>query len=50
MELPNVALLSSEDLLLSALNDLMGLLQARLASEASLDELELFLQEAFAKI
>jgi hypothetical protein len=41
---------SSEDVLLSAFTDVFQLLQTRLASEASLDELELFLEEAFALI
>jgi len=49
-ELPSVALLSSENLFLSALSDVFQLLQARLQSETSLDELDLFLGHAFAKI
>lgn len=50
MEMPSVAMLSSEDLLLSALRDVVELLQARLNSDASLDELELFLEAAFARL
>jgi len=49
-DLPGVALLSSEDLLLSALGDVFELLQARLLSETSLDELEQFLGAAFARM
>jgi hypothetical protein len=50
IEMPNVALLSSEDLLLSSINDIFELLQARLAKDAPLDELELFLSDAFTRI
>ncbi len=43
MEMPNVAMLSSEDLLLSALKDVFEVLQARLQGDSSLDELDAFL-------
>lgn len=41
--MPNVAMLSSEDLLLSALKDVFEVLQARLQGDSSLDELDAFL-------
>lgn len=50
MEMPSVAMLSSEDVVLSALGEVLELLQARLMSDASLEELDLFLEAAFARI
>lgn len=43
LEMPKVVMLSSEDLLLASLKDLFSLLEARLMSETSLEELDLFL-------
>lgn len=49
-DLPSVALLTSQDLLLSALRDVFELLQARLLGQSSLDELDQLLGEAFARM
>jgi hypothetical protein len=50
IEMPNVALLSSEDLLLSSVKEIIDLLHIRLESNSSLDEFDLFLGDLFDRL